>query len=385
MDILDIKREFIGFMDEKYSGYLFPKSYFTVMMTLFIEQTPITQDKIIELSGVSRTIVSQMLNLLRINFPLRQIKKPKIRKRYFTIDLSVKDFILAFFTSIIQTYTSKVDFIIPIIEDVSQHNISHVRFRSFLKYLKDFHYFSSLYSLLLTDNIDKLSDLLKIGEFSGQFIDHKLVSSKETKQIMQLLIHPAGDVPYTLEERIEDEKLKEKYTEFKNRYYKEFRENFTLHGSQNSIARMIIGTELLLEKRPLTQKEIEETTQFHRSTISDILNLLIEMKMVTVIKKPGDRKKYYSMIQSWDARTITRFNLEIRNGLEMKKIIEDLIVETENASNSEEKYRMLDFFEELTYSYQKYVEFFQLLKMKYFEIRIKDYIDSNVKKSQSEP
>ncbi|MFX0122988.1 MAG: hypothetical protein ACFFAE_05065, partial [Candidatus Hodarchaeota archaeon] len=96
MNTIDIKREFIKFMEEKHTGLFFPKKYFGCMMAVFIEQEPITQDNIKKLTNYSKTTISQMLKLLQVNFPLIQIKKPKIRKKYYSVNISTREFMITF-------------------------------------------------------------------------------------------------------------------------------------------------------------------------------------------------------------------------------------------------------------------------------------------------
>ncbi|MHA2096026.1 MAG: MarR family transcriptional regulator [Candidatus Hodarchaeales archaeon] len=138
------------------------------------------------------------------------------------------------------------------------------------------------------------------------------------------------------------------------------------------MARAIIGTELLLERRPLTQGEIEKSTKFQRSTISDTLNLLLKLKMIELVKRPGDRKKYYLMVQSWDVRTIQRFKINVMYAIEMKSRISDWIEKAE--ANTLDKnnplfYRSL---KDIQYTYIQFEQYFRLLEVKYLNIRLKE-------------
>ena len=81
----EIKKEFIQFMENIHEGLLFPKNFFGCMMAVFIEQKPTTQERIEELTGYSRATISQMLKLIQINYQLKKIKEPGIRKKYYTI------------------------------------------------------------------------------------------------------------------------------------------------------------------------------------------------------------------------------------------------------------------------------------------------------------
>ena len=74
--ILDaIKKTFIQLMEKTHQALIFPKNYFGTLMAVFIEQEPVTQTRIEELTTYSKSTVSQMLNLLKIDFSLSILKK----------------------------------------------------------------------------------------------------------------------------------------------------------------------------------------------------------------------------------------------------------------------------------------------------------------------
>ena len=72
MNLDDIKRGFIQFMENMHGRLLFPKKYFGCMMAVFIEQKPVTQERIKELTGYSMTTISQMLNVIQMSIPLKK-------------------------------------------------------------------------------------------------------------------------------------------------------------------------------------------------------------------------------------------------------------------------------------------------------------------------
>ena len=168
-------------------------------------------------------------------------------------------------------------------------------------------------------------------------------------------------------QRIKDKKLAKIYSQFKEKFYQKFRENLTLAGSQTNLARAIIGTELLLENRPVTQEEIEKVTKFQRSVISDTLKMLVDWKMVKVIKKPGDRKKYYMIVQSWDTRIINKFKLNQNYGVMIKKKIKNLM---KKVGTSEENKALLVSLQDIHHSYDQFEQYFKLLEVKYLNIRL---------------
>ena len=126
----DLKKAFIHLMEKSHQNLLFPKNFFGCLMAIFIDQQPITQDRIIELTGYSKTTISQSLNLIQMNFPINKIKKPKIRKKFYSISSPPRNFMLDVFKLIIKSYEGKVDFLLPLIDDVSPYILFHLNWKT---------------------------------------------------------------------------------------------------------------------------------------------------------------------------------------------------------------------------------------------------------------
>ncbi|MHA2096025.1 MAG: hypothetical protein ACW98F_15500 [Candidatus Hodarchaeales archaeon] len=150
MGVEEIKKEFVQYMEEKHSGYLFPKKFFGCMMAVFIEQVPITQDRIEEITNYSKTTISQMLRLIQMRIPLKQVKKSGIRKKYYTIDMTPRKFMVTVLKMIIDSYKDKVDFMPPLIEEIRPYAQKHTKFKSFKEFLENYYKFSTLYMKLLS-------------------------------------------------------------------------------------------------------------------------------------------------------------------------------------------------------------------------------------------
>ncbi|GAG23460.1 unnamed protein product, partial [marine sediment metagenome] len=236
--------------------------------------------------------------------------------------------------------------------------------------------YSSLYIKLLLDSADDFSHLVKSGKIEiDDLINTDLMNSPENQTYIQSLLN-SPKLPTSVSiQRIGDKQLSKIYVQLKNKFYKKFRENLTSARSQRAIARAILGTELLLENRPLTQEELERATDFQRSTISDTLKLLLNMKMVQIIKKPGDRKKYYMIVQSWDTRTINRLRVNIGYAIEMKKGISAFLETAQQIDTSEDIKSLIVFFQDIHHSYEQFGQYFKLLEVKYLNIRLKEYLE----------
>ncbi len=373
MNADDIKKEFIQFMESMHDVLFFPKNYFGCMMAVFVEQKPTTQERIEKLTGYSRATISQMLKLIQINFQLKKIKEPKIRKKFYAFTNPPRIFMLSFFEMIINTYQDKVDFLLPLIDELKPYTKKHSRFLNLRNFLMKFHEMSLIYLQLFSDTREDLQVMIKKGQKKDSFKqDQEFLKKSENQKIIQDLIQPPSlPSSYSDKNDMSDE-LASKYTQMKDKFFRKFRENLAIGESQLMQARSIIGTEILLENRPITQAEIEQATDLTRSLISDALSLLLEWGMIRQIKIPGERKKHYVINLSWDSRLINRLRVSKKYAFEVKANISKLIENAEQLNKNEDNLSLLTFLQHIQHSYDQFGIYFELLELKFLKKRLEE-------------
>ncbi len=373
----EIKQDFIEFMEITHIGQLYPKSFFGVLMALFIEENPTTQDRIETLTGYSKTIVSQSLQSLQKHVPITVVNRPGTRKNFYSIELSRKEFMILFLRLIMDAYQDKTDFIPPLIDKISPYLQKNARFSIFRHFLEQFYKMSKLYLKIIAETAEDLTHLIRTGQIRAErILNHQLFDAPENLEFIKELMSPARIPPKIPENAQIDEKLLTIYAQLKDEYYRLFRLNLSSGESQVLVARSIIGTELLLENRPLTQEEIENATHLQRSIISEALNLLLAWNMVQLVKKKGDRRKYYVTLQSWDSRMIGKLRLNLKYTCTVKqKLI--LLIEKTHASNlTKERKPLTAFFQDLFDIYTQYEHYFKLLEWKFCEYRLQEHLQT---------
>lgn len=375
-----LKHEFIQYMEEIHSSLLYPKNFFGCMMAVFVEQQPITQDRIEILTGYSKTTISQMLALIQVNFPLKQIKKLGDRKKYYIIEIPVKDFMLTFLNMIVHGYEDKVDFLLPLLDELAELKAEHPRFANFEHFLRKMHESGKFYLQLIHTTTEDFKSIITTGKIdASEVLSMSLVDSPDNLRFIQKLME-VPKIPDTFPEYPPMEKdLEEKYIAFKQRFYHEFRENLTSGESQIITARSVIGTEVLLEQHPLTQEEIEIATGIPRSIVSEIVNRLVEWGMMQELKKPGDRKKYYVMVQSWENRMIRRFKVNTSYATRIQGYLRNLKQRAQQGYASEEPETkehsdFIFFLEQMLQVYVQFEQYYKLLEMKYLNMRLQEYL-----------
>jgi DNA-binding transcriptional regulator GbsR (MarR family) len=378
----EIKRDFINFMENIHLGLRYPKNFFGILMALFIEGRPITQDRIEQLTGYSKTTISQTIQSLQMQIPITIAKNPGTRKKFYSIEIPLKEFMILFLRRIMDSYQEKNNFLLPLIEKVTPYIQKNAYFSNFNHFLEKFYEMSELYLKLISETADDFTNLIRTGQIRAESVfSQHILNSLENLDFIKTLMSPLKISPKFPERMEMDEELRRIYTQIKDEYYRLFRLNLTSGESQVLIARTIIGTELLLENRPLTQEDIQNATHFQRSIISDALNLLLDWNMVQMVKKTEDRKKYYIALQSWDSRMIGKLGLNIKYAITVKQKITELIEKTNTIELKEEKNMLYLFFQDLLDVFTQYDHYFKLLEWKFCEFRLQEHLRNENKKS----
>ncbi|MBD3190873.1 MAG: hypothetical protein GF308_09530 [Candidatus Heimdallarchaeota archaeon] len=88
----NIKKDFITFIQELYSSVGRKREFGAVLLALFLERGPVTQDDLIATLGYSRSTISEALTELMKVQIVKVIKKPKDRKKYYQPAMDLNSF-----------------------------------------------------------------------------------------------------------------------------------------------------------------------------------------------------------------------------------------------------------------------------------------------------
>ncbi len=219
---------------------------------------------------------------------------------------------------------------------------------------------------LHTNTKQELKDLIITGQTNGtSLLDYSLLESPEYLDHLKKLVQQPQIPQEELYQSFQSEELSKIYNQLKNKFYQKFRANLT--SSQLMSARTVIGTELLLENRPITQAEIETTTNYARSLISDVLNLLLNYKMVRLINKLGDNKKYYMINQSWETRLLNRLTISKRYAFNVSQRISKMLIQLKKDKSSDERISLLDTLSHIQHSFIQFEQYYKFLEMRYIK------------------
>jgi len=118
-----------------------------------------------------------------------------------------------------------------------------------------------------------------------------------------------------------------------------------------------------LSHEPMTQEEIMEVTKYGRSTVSETLPRLTGLGVVTVEKKPRDRKKYYSALIGAQDYGLQKSQMQKGGYSQIVDMVGRRFLPRlrEIKGDTEEKERLKAFFEANIRAYQLIVDYVTLL------------------------
>jgi DNA-binding transcriptional regulator GbsR (MarR family) len=286
MRLEKIKRAFIRWMEEVHGGDPYPRNFYGCLLSIMVEPEPVSQERIMELTGFSQATVSLTIQKIQLLFPIRTIKKVGERKHYYEYDTPDQ-----FSLDLTQRRTEVQDldtkFIVPILEKAKTEMKKDPSLRRFVDYLSNLLLYLNLiheirrtnakvFERAMEDGTFDTNDVLPITALKRKPLSDFLVQLKEASNKYELPLVGDDSSPSNL----------------KRSYLTGVKSNFNPLFSQALANQYMVAHAVLLEGST-TQEQIESLTQLPRSTISEVLSKVEKRGVVKVTKKEGSRVKYY--------------------------------------------------------------------------------------------
>jgi DNA-binding transcriptional regulator GbsR (MarR family) len=308
--LLQLKIDYLAFMEQVHGALGFEPNLISVLFSLLMEGDYITQDRIMELTGFSRTTVSETLKKLTdpsSSFPVLATRRPGDRRKFYYCPLGIDDYVMTFFTSA----TAASDFSDEILHemlarldalDSEAPEALHVR--------KFFSYLLGVLTLihdLLEYTRTHMERFSKDPDYVPKFTDEDITFTEREQP----------EPPASRFRPRENDSL----LDIKREYIKETLEHASPVGRRREIAAVSLA--LILSADPVTQEEIMEVTGYGRSTVSENLAKIEELNVLSVVKKPGDRKKYYRSIVKLQGYGTQKFQMQQHGYGQIERMIEE--------------------------------------------------------------
>jgi DNA-binding transcriptional regulator GbsR (MarR family) len=289
MSLEKIKREFIKFMEEIHSGNPYPRNFYGCLVSIMVETEPVSQERIMELTGFSQATVSLTIQKIQLLFPIRTIKMVGERKHFYEYDAPDR-FALDLTKKRTEVQDLDTEFIAPILEKAETRLKKDNSIRRFVDYLKNLLLYLNLIHEYRRNNAEVFEKAMEEGS-----LDAKTLYGIET-----LKRKPLSDFLVQLRDASKEYGVPSDKHDFsgidnqnlKRDYLKGIKPNFNPLYSQDLANQYMVVHAVLLEGL-ITQEQIADLTQLPRSTISELLSQVEKRGLVKVTKKSGSRVKYY--------------------------------------------------------------------------------------------
>jgi len=354
-----LKVDFIAFMEQVHRALGFDANLISVLFSLLMEERYLTQEEIMDLSGLSRASVSENLAKLTdpaSKFPVLVTRLPGDRRKHYYCPLEFDEYIRIFFVEASAASDFGTKFIPPILErletlDPDDPAVDYLK--SFLRYLLRVTEFYDKFIAkseknlkLFFENIDQKLDLPTPEIVSGRVITGEVIARRKQVGGDSLLKIKRDFIVGMLESSSPIGRRKEPVAVF-----------------------LAMG----LSHEPMTQEEIMEVTRYGRSTVSETLTRLTGLGVVTVEKKPRDRKKYYSALMDFQNYGLQKSQRQKGGYSQIVDMIGKRFLPRlrEAEGDPEEKERTKAFLEANIRAYQLIVDYVTLL-FDTFQVWMKD-------------
>jgi DNA-binding transcriptional regulator GbsR (MarR family) len=307
--LLQLKIDFLAFMEQVHGALGFEPNLIAVLFSLLLEGDYITQDRIMELTGLSRSTVSETLKKLAdpfSSFPVLATRRPGDRRKFYYCPLGIDEYVMTFFTSA----TAASDFSEEILHEMKARlDALGSEIPEVLHVSKFFAYLLGVL-ILIQDLLEytrmHMERFSKDPGYVPEFTDEGFTAFEREHPK-----HPA---------RVFIPRENDSLLDIKREYIRETLEHASPVGRRREIAAVSLA--LILSADPMNQEEIMEVTGYGRSTVSENLAKIEEMKVLNVVKKPGDRKKYYRSLLKLEGYGTQKFQIQNHGYGQIGRMIE---------------------------------------------------------------
>jgi DNA-binding transcriptional regulator GbsR (MarR family) len=361
--LLQLKIDYLAFMEQVHGALGFESNLIAVLFSLLVESDYITQDRIMELTGLGRSIVSETLKKLTdpsSSFPVLVTRRPGDRRKYYYCPLGFNEYVMTFFTSA----TSASDFSEEIcretlarLDALGLHNRETRHFKRFISYLLEV--------------VVLIQDLLEyVGKDMERYLKEPGYTPRFTEEDFEAMKKECQEPHTSKLKSVENDSL----LEIKRDYIKDTLDKAAPIGRRREIGAVSLA--LILSADPVTQEEVMEVTGYSRSTVSENLARIEELNVLNVVKKPGDRKKYYRSVLRLEGYGTQKFQIQRGGYSQIVRMIEERFLHElgKIPGTDDERERLEKFFREnikaygLIIQYITFLSDFMLKRAETFEV-----------------
>ncbi|MFQ5834208.1 MAG: hypothetical protein ACE5H4_16005 [Candidatus Thorarchaeota archaeon] len=301
MKLERVKRDFISYMEEVHGGNPYPRNLFGCLMAIMIEREPVSQERIMELTGYSQATVSLTIQKIQLLLPIRTMKKKGDRKNYYVYDDAPSSFVLDLLQRRVDVQDIDSSLIESTLDKVRERAEKNRQLAQFETYLENMKLYLTLIHENRSESVEPFEQALVAGSPESLALEDASVLKKGE---LADFITTLSEITSASEHEIPVESTPSNLLLLKNEYFTGIKTNLNPLFSQAIANRLVVVHSVLVDGRT-TQDQIEQTTLLPRSTISEVLAQTVERG---IIKVSGSRPKYYNSAISFSNLMLASFD-----------------------------------------------------------------------------
>ena len=372
MSLEKIKRKFIEYMELVHGAHQYPKNFFGCLLSIIIESEPVSQERIMELTGFSQATVSLAIQKIQLLMPIRALKKVGDRKLYYMYEGPHEGFLLDLLQRRVDVQDIDIHLIETTLSKQRERSTGTSSDKRFLAYLTNMRLYQNLIHELRRSGVEPFRLFLKTKSFEGL----KLLNSQVLKkgkfadflsQLKTISLINGSSFLSTEGELID-------YSPLKIEYFTGIKASFNPLYSQTLANNLIVMHSVLIEGCT-NQERIEKSTLLPRSTISEILAQLVKRGIVRVTRKEGSRIKLYHPTVSLSELMLSSIDRVVKyESAVMKRLSEFISITRKVSPTSKQTKQFLAFLRNLKKAYSYAEKFSKNMKVE-LVIKLKEEFD----------
>ena len=144
MKIEKIKRDYIEYMEEVHGVYMYPRNFFGCLLSIIIESEPISQERIMALTGYSQATVSLTIQKIQLLMPIRSLRKVGDRRHYYMYEDPPEGFLLDLLRKRVDAQDIDLSLIEKTLLKLRKKESGSSGYKRFLNYLENMLFYYTL-------------------------------------------------------------------------------------------------------------------------------------------------------------------------------------------------------------------------------------------------
>ena len=348
MKLESVKRDFIRYMEEVHGTNPYPRNFFGCVMAISSENEPVSQDRIMELTGYSKATVSLAIQKIQLLLPIRAVKKKGDRRNYYVYYDAASSFVLDLLQRRVDVQDIDINLVESTLEESSNWDDGDETIIHFRRYLKNMRLYLNLIHQMRSASVEPFKQALSSGSLEGLGLQDESVLAKGTLSDFILKLKKITSIT---EEELPDaeDHMSDSILLRKNEYFTGIKTYLNPLFSQ-AIANQLVVVHCVLLEGCVTQNQIERITLLPRSIISEVLAYAVKRG---IVKVSGSRPKYYRPLASFSDLMLASYD-RIANYIVLvtKQLSEFVKMTREVRPKSKAMTYFLDFLTELEKAYK---------------------------------